>query len=150
MSRFRISADGIAMALPGYNVDTAPLDKLVFSTDWPVLRVKYSGNVTATNIPGPWSQIYDTAIYTYPEPFTEPPIVLVAGIVSPTVSDQMSYVATDFYSPGALSYRSPYYAINSRTDRFELYLMARFSSGSPLPSRTKTYRFYVFDSVIES
>lgn len=150
MSRFRIGVDGIKMAQAGYNVDTAPNDRMIFTTDWPTLRVKYTGVITATDIPGPWRQIYDTAIYTYPEPFQQPPIVLVAGIVSPTVSDQKSEVLTDYFSPGAYSHRSPWYAVNSLTDRFELYVFARYTSGTPVPNRTKTYRYYVFDSVIAS
>lgn len=138
------------MAQAGYNVDTAAPDKMIFTTDWPTLRVKYTGVINATNIPGPWSRIYDTAIFTYPEPFLQPPIVLVAGIISETVSDQKSQIFTSPYLPGDYSGRSPWYTINSLPDRFELYVFARFNNGDPVAGRTKTYRYYVFDSVIES
>lgn len=150
MTRFRLAKDGIKMAASGYDVDTAPIEKLVFSTDWPTLRVKYTGTVTATNISNPYSLVYDTAIYHYPEPFSGPPLVLVAGIVSPTVSDQKISVQLDAFDPGDYSYRSPWYAVNSLADRFELYVLSRFSSGTPIAGRTKTYRYYVFDSLIEA
>lgn len=133
------------MAVEGHDVDTAPPDKMVFSTEWPSMRVRYTGLVTATTITHPWSSLYDIGIVTYPVAFASPPIVLVAGQVVGGVSDQKSSVLTDAFAPGGYSFRLPWYTVNSLADRFELYVYARDGAG-PIPGRVKTYRYYVFDS----
>lgn len=138
------------MAKAGKDVDTASFSDLVFSSDFPTLRVIYTDLVTAAPYTGEFSEVYNRAVVTYPTPFPNPPIVLAAGRLSPTESDQKSVVFTSAYVPGAYSYRVPWYTVNSLPDRFELYVLARRGNGDPIPSRTLTYRYYVFDSLIES
>lgn len=144
------------MAKAGKDVDTASFDDLVFSSDFPTLRVKYTGLATAVPYSGDFSSVYNRAIVTYPTPFAAPPIVFAAGWISATESDQKVTSFTNPYAPGGFSYQVPWYTVNSMEDRFELYVLARIGDGTtPIGDytgiyRTLTYRYYVFDSLIES
>ena len=152
MARFHISADGIKMAKAGKTVDSTDINDLTFSSEWPMLRVKYTGTVTVATYTGEFSNVYDKAEYYYPEPFSAPPIVMVAGVINETTSDQRSAVYTSPWVPGGYSSLAPYYCINSLAEKFELYVLTRLGSiGTPFPERlTSTYRYYVFDSLIEA
>lgn len=149
MPRARISTNGIEIAKAGKDVDTAPLEDLVFSSQFVSLRLAKTGVVTPTTYAGFLSSRYNRSIVYYDTPFSTPPLVLVAGIRPNGTSDQSQHYTTAIpLSSGNPSYLLPYYSVESYTDRFELYVHAREASGDPRPFYTSDWRYFVFSYTI--
>lgn len=145
MPRMRISDEGIEIAKAGYNVDTAAPEDLIFSSKLPTLRLALTGVVTLTGFSGPLSTRFARAIVYYDEPFVKPPLVLAAGIVSSTETDQAPFV-TQSISGWAKWVR---YSIASFADRFEVYGYHRDVAGNLVNRPTRTYRYFVFHNTID-
>ena len=145
MARKRISAAGIEIAKEGFDVDTAAPEDMIFSSTLPTLRLALTGVVTLTDFSGPLSTRFARAIVYYDDPFAKPPLVLAAGIVSSTDSDQAPFM-TQSLSGWATWIR---YSIASFTDRLEIYGYHRNVAGNLVSRPTRTYRYYVFHNTID-
>ncbi len=145
MPRMRISAEGIEIAKEDFDVDTAAPENFIFSSKLPTLRLALTGVVTLTGYSGPLSTRFARAIVYYDEPFAKPPLVLAAGIVSSTDSDQAPFVSQSL-SGWARWVR---YSVASFTDRLEIYGYHRNVDGNLAPRPTRTYRYYVFHNTID-
>lgn len=146
MPRFRISANGIEIALPGYDVDTAPAEGIAFSSLLPTMRLAQTGVVTAVRYGSSgMASRYARGIVTYDAPFSKPPLVLAAGVVSATESDQKPWGPSSAFSSAAWAW----YSVASYSDRFELFLYDRNSGGKTVSRPTRTYRYFVFHNTID-
>lgn len=140
MPRARISRNGIELAMAGYDVDTAPLNKMIISPQFPTMRIALSGTVTVGPLSGTWGGLYDWANITFPAPFPSPPVVFVSGQNSDGTSDQtpFNYRAED--GGGAFTWM-PHYSIETYTNRFELYVQ---KGGGNIGTITRTWKYFVF------
>lgn len=145
MLRQKISSGGIVIAKHGYDANTATLEQLNFSTDRPTYRLVMTGVVTATRYSGPLSSRYARAIVTYDEPFEVTPLVLIAGVVSGTESDQTPFVPQAFVSDAMWAW----HCVGSYKDRLEIYVYDRDSGGGTISRPTRTYRYFVFHNTID-
>lgn len=146
MARTKISADGIYIAKPGKDVETATLDDWLFTTDFPQLRVAMTGIVTLASYSGPMSDRFARAIVNYPVPFIQPPIVLFAGITGAAETDQL--LSSVLSGSGSANWTLA--SVASYTDRFEMYGYYRNVDNSLYPRTTLTYRYFVFHNTIDS
>lgn len=145
MPRMRISSAGVEIAREGFDVDTAAPENIIFSSTAPTLRLALTGVVTISDFSGPLSGRFARAIVYYDEPFEKPPLVLAAGVVSSTVSDQGPYVA------GSISGSARWirYSVASFTDRLEIYGYHRNVDGNLASRPTRTYRYFVFHNTLD-
>ncbi|MFC3206891.1 hypothetical protein [Aquamicrobium soli] len=146
MPRARISADGIEVARPGFDVDTAAIGEMQFSSALVAARIVKTGVVTPGPFSGLLSNLYLQSIVTFDAPFPSPPIILVAGLNSDGTSDQTPYVIS--FADGSDAYHLPYYEIRSYTDRFELSVYKPVS-GVIRPTPTN-WRYWVFQNTVET
>lgn len=149
MPRARISRQGIEIAKPGFDVDTAGPGDMIFSSQFVTFRLAMTGVVTVAHYSGYLDSRYERAVVTFPQPFPNPPIVLAAGILPDGRSDQSQHYRTivplDSSKP---SYALPHYSIETFTDRFELYVLTRDLSGY-ISFFTRTWRYFVFSNTID-
>lgn len=149
MPRVRLSKDELKIAKAGYNVDTATPEQMIFSSDSPALRLYSTGTVTLAPYSGPMSSRFNRAVVNYPSPspFSKPPLVLAAGIINSTTTEQGPFLAPS----GVSSVAWANYSIASFTNRFEIYGYSYNVDGSPVtPSRpTSTYRYFVFHNTMD-
>lgn len=145
MAQTKLSADGIFIAKPGKDVETASLDDMLFTSEFPSLRVAMTGTVTLASYSGPMSARFARAIVNYPAPFTKPPIVLFAGITGAAETDQLlsSVVSTSGSANWTMA------SVVSYTDRFEMYGYYRRVDNSLYPRTTLTYRYFVFHNTLD-
>lgn len=145
MPRARISAGGIEVAKPGFDVDTAAIGDMQFSSALVAARIAKTGLVTPENYVGFYSESYKRAIVYLDDPVPYPPIVLVAGIRSDGTSDQAPFI--NRYVSGGTAYHEPYYEIRTFTDRFELYVLQVRGDVYPAPPN---WRYWVFQNTVET
>src|SRR5690554_6459909 len=115
MPRARISAAGIAIAKPGYDVDTASLANMAFSPQFSAYRVFTTGAVFCA----PFTEFYNRGLVNYGKTFPAPPFVFVAGVNSDN-RDITANVYKEIPFPDGTAYVLPYYVIIARTNGFEL------------------------------
>ena len=140
MPRARLSVNGIDIAKPGYDVDTAGLPNMQFSSSLVAARIVLTGTVTPTSYDGD----YNLSTVSFATSFPKPPIVLVAGIYGDGTSDQTPFLQVG--ADGSTAWNRPYYEIRTYTDHFELYVCKNALLRVP-PS---TWRYWVFQNTIET
>ena len=148
MARASISKNGIEVAKSGYDVDTAPLSKMILSPLFTTMRIDHSGIVTVApySNDGEWPQIYDRAIITFPRPYNDPPVVFVAGQNSNGTVDQTPFHFR-FESDGGGFRWVPHYSIETFTNRFELYVL---KGGGAFGTITRTWKYFVFANTLSN
>lgn len=122
MTRARISKAGPRIALFGYDVDTAPPDKMAFDPSYVAFRLALTGTVAVSTEMGPF---YRMATVTYDEPFSKAPHVRVAGALQDSRSDQTVFYWGDTSVIQGLHFRLPYYIITSQPEGFSLLVLRR-------------------------
>jgi hypothetical protein len=142
MPRARLSVNGIDIAKPGYDVDTAGLANMQFSSSLVAARIAKTGVTTPTSFSGYLSDIYLRSIVYLDVPAPKPPVVLVAGLNGDGSTDQTPFVYRS--ASGGVAYRLPYYEINTFTDRFELYVLTD-PIVRPAPA---SWRYWVFQNTL--
>lgn len=142
MPRARLSADGIDIAKPGYDVDTASLPNMQFSSSLVAARIAMTGLVTPTA----YDSFYKMSSVTFPSAHPRAPVVLVAGISSGTSTDQTPFLYTEASNAEGTAWNLPYYEIRTYTNHFELYV-AQMSYIRPSPS---TWRYWVFQNTLDA
>lgn len=132
MARAKINKSGPAIAKPGYHVETAPIQHMLFDPQYIAARV--FRQVTLT--PGPFSgfldNVYYRATYSYGKTFNTPPIVLVCGIDG--TRRQVSAMSGNAIpvNPGT-AYVLPLFEVVSTTTGFELYRIYQQPAGGTFP-----------------
>ncbi len=143
MPRARISVDGIEIAKPGYDVDTAALENMLFSSSMVAMRIFETGTLNPTTTL-PADDQYRTATVTFDDPFTNPPIVLVAGVYSDGTSDQSPFLWNT--ANGSRAWVRPYYQVQTYVDKFTLTVL-RHTNIRPNPDY---WRYWVFYNTLET
>lgn len=141
MPRARISRNGIQLAKPGFNVDTATLANMILSPQFATMRIALQGYTTPVDFSGYVSNYHRRSIVTFPTAFPTPPLVLVSGIVSSSVSDQTQFeyeLSTDQGGTRKLTH----YSIETYTTHFELYTAK--TPGTALSNIPSTWKYFVF------
>lgn len=146
MPRARYSANGIDIAKPGYDVDTAGLANMTFSSSLVAARIIKTGIVTPAPFSGYMNSLYYQSIVYLDAPLPRPPIVLVAGINADGTSDQTPFVISQAFSSDGIAYRRPFYEIRTFTDRFELCTAIGDADIRPMPP---TWRYWVFANTLD-
>lgn len=131
MARARLDKNGPKIAKAGYNVDTAPLQHMIFDPKYVAARIYQQVTVTPVVFSGFLDHAYLRAVHSFGKTFATPPIVLVTGIDGGRrqVSAMTGYAIP--VNPGT-AYILPLYEVVSTTTGFELYVMYQYPSGSPL------------------
>lgn len=142
MPRARLSSEGIDVAKLGYDVDTASLANMMFSSSLVAARISQSGTVTPTG----YDSFYNMASVTFPTAAPRPPMVLVAGITSGSTSEQAPFLWRAASNSLGEGRNLPYYEIRTFTDHFELYV-AKMSYVRPAPA---TWRYWVFQNTLDA
>lgn len=145
MPRARLSKDGIEIAKAGYDVDTATLPQMAFSSSMVAMRLALTGTVTVVDYSGAFSGEYRRGIVTFPTAFSKPPIVMVAGLRGDGSTDQTTFAMYSFSDQNATGWIRPIYHVVTATTNFELYVMkAAFFAVRPT-----TWRYFVFQNTLE-
>lgn len=142
MPRARLSSEGIDVAKPGFDVDTASLANMMFSSSLVAARISQTSTVTPTS----YDVYYNWSSVTFPTAYPRPPVVLVAGITSGTTSDQTPFLWKEASNSEGMAWNLPYYEIRTFPDHFELYV-AKMSFVRPPPA---TWRYWVFQNTLDA
>lgn len=144
MPRARISKNGVELALPGYDVDTAPLSKMLLTPQFPTMRIALSRTVTVGSYSGPGDTGHDRAVVNFADyglTFPSPPLVLVSGIIDANTSDQTPFSYT-YTSDGGRYWIDMHHCIETTTTGFTLYVMKTGFGNRVNPPRT--WKYFVF------
>lgn len=147
MTRVRIDETGIAIAKAGYDVDTAPLNKMNFSPAFVAMQLVLKGIVTVANYTGYMDSYYKRATVTFPSAFAKPPIVMAAGQFADGSVDITNIVGTFASDSSGIAGNEPVYQIITSTTGFELYVNK--SSYFQNPARPADWRYWVFRNTVE-
>ncbi|MBB6011865.1 hypothetical protein HNR59_001210 [Aquamicrobium lusatiense] len=151
MPRMRLSSAGPEIALPGYDVDTAPLEKMAFSPSFVAMRLALSGTVTVGPFSGLLSVYGYQGVVTFPTPFVRPPIVMVAGLNSDGTTQQSPFVRNIRAGVSGVDRVMPWSEIRTYRDRFELFvLMRQGSDPTPYEDRPLNWRYFVFENTLDA
>lgn len=151
MPRTRLSVAGPQIALPGYDVDTAPLEKMAFSPSFVAMRLALSGTVTVGPFSGHFDDRYYRGIVTFPSVFPQPPLVMVAGLNPDGTSQQSPIYRSVRASISLVDRAMPWSEIRTYTDRFELaILMRQGGDPSPYDDRPLNWRYFVFENTLDA
>lgn len=146
MPRARLDASGPKIAKAGYDIDTASPANMNFDTGMVALRLRYTGIVTCAAYTGDtYASLYDRAIVTFPTPFSKPPLVLFAGRLSDTESNQTPFVVTGPQPGGWTKSNLPgaYMVISSETG-CTIFRRKVISGYTP-----QTVKYFVFANTLE-
>lgn len=136
MSRAKIDKNGPAIAKPGYSVETAALQNMMFAPQFVAARVFRQVTLTPVPFSGYLDIAYYRATYSYGKTFATPPMVLVCGVDGSRrqVSAMTGYTIP--VNPGT-AYVLPIYEVVSTTTGFELYRLYKGpGSSDPFPGPT--------------
>lgn len=147
MPRARLSVNGPELAMEGYDVDTAPLEKMLFSPAYVAMRVAKTGVVTPGSYTGDMDDYYKRSVVEFDNAFPAPPIVLVAGINIDGSTDQSPVVYSVTSGQNGWARSLPLYEIRTFTSRFELYVLAARSNIRTPPS---DWRYWVFQNTLDT
>lgn len=149
MPRIRVNKNGIAIAKPGYDVDTAAPGNMLFSSDGIAARVYQTGLTTVSGYSGKGSDRYRRSRVTFSKTFSAPPPTFAAGLLSDGGADinptRLNIVGNTF------ARKHPVYSLEIDRTGFWLYV-ANFSSdelGFRYGSQATTWRWWVLDCVLE-
>lgn len=149
MPRARLSVDGIDIAKSGYNVDTASLENMQFSSSLVAARIYKTGVVTPAAFTGYLDGKYKRAVVDFDDTFPHPPIVLVCGLNSDGTVDQSVFLMSKV--EGSTLFIIPFYEIRTFVDRFELYVWSE-APGTPDSYRPhpSNWRYWVLHNTLET
>ncbi|RWE78801.1 hypothetical protein [Mesorhizobium sp.] len=147
MTRVRIDENGIAIAKPSYDVDTAPLSKMSFSPQFVAMQLVMKGLVTVADYSGYMSGSYRRAVVTFPMPFLKPPIVLAAGQFADGGVDITAITGAYASDQNNVAGYEPIYQTVISTTGFELYVIK--ASWAQNPTRPLDWRYWVFRNTLE-
>lgn len=144
MPRMRLDPSGFKIAKAGFDVDTASLANMIFTTDLAGMQLRQTGVVTVAAYSGYLDTSYRRAVVNFGTTYAQPPLVLAAGIVSSTESDQFPWY-WESYTAGGPAIQLPWYSIETYTNRFELYVL-NYRDGFPdrKGSPATQWRYFVF------
>lgn len=145
MPRARLSANGIDLAKPGFDVDTAGITDMQFSSALVAARIAKTGVATPVDYTGFYDEAYKRAIVYLDEPAPHPPLVLVAGLRPDGTTEQAPLVS--FFISSGVAHHRPFYEIRTFTDRFELYVLQVRGTINPAPVN---WRYWVFYNTIDT
>ena len=150
MPRTRLSTKGPQIALPGYDVDTAPLSKMAFTPEAVAMRLLHTGTVSVTPFAGYMDNYYYRAIGYFPQPLLRLPIVLVAGINPDGSVEQRPFM----YGRAESSTMRVVPSVEVRTflDRVEIYVLVRNGPRPDLVPVTRhppVWRYFIFQNTLE-
>lgn len=146
MPRARISKDGIEIAKSGYDVDTASIGDMLFSSQFTALQLELTGTVSVAGFSGYMSTQYWKGSVTFPSAFPKPPLVMVAGQLGGGVTDQTAAAITEFSDQAATAWIRPIYEIVVTTTGFELYVVNGTGDSG---SRPTSWKYWVFRQTLE-
>lgn len=150
MPRARISAKGVEIAKPGYDVDTAGIANMLLSPQFSILKVAQSGTVTVAPFSGYMDSDYYAATVNFPSAFIRPPLVMVAGLNGDGSTDQTAAVLSYASDQSGRAWIFPMYEIEVTTSKFDLYV--KYFGGdpnSPYWYRTTTWKYWVFNNTLD-
>lgn len=152
MPRARIDRNGIAIARAGYDVDTAPMEHMLFSPQFTSLRLAYTGVTTVAPFGGQLSEQYYRSEVWFPAPLLAIPIVLVANIINENETDQ-SQIYEEQFPPGnqdGTGYVLPWYSVQPTASNFTLYARRRqnFANANVIGPRSLNWRWWAFHNTI--
>lgn len=147
MPRMRISENGPEVAAPGHDVDTAPLEHMMFSPTLVAMRLASQGTVSVGSFSGLLSDMYYRGIVNFDTPFVRAPVIMVAGLNADGSADQSFF----FYNVanGSEAWNRPYIQVDSYPDRFELFVLVRNGDG-PIITRPTNWRYFVFANTLDA
>lgn len=149
MPRARLSVRGPQIAMPGYDVDTAPMSKMVFTPDAVAMRLRFTGIVSVAAFSGFMDNYYYRGIGYFPELLDRLPIILVAGINSDGSVEQRPFM---YGRAESASMRvTPSTEVRTFLDRVEIYVLARSGPGpiAPVLPTPATWKYFVFENTLE-
>lgn len=153
MPRARLSMAGPVIALPGYDVDTAPTRKLAFSPEMPALRLAEEGTTTIGELSGGgFNNMYYWASVAFEKAYMAPPLVMVAGLNDDGSTDQSCFHVGYTTGGGTENYQRPFMEVRVFVDHFELYVLVRNgprTDVNPLVPRATNWRYFVFQNTLE-
>lgn len=149
MTRVRIDQNGIAIAKPGFDVDSAPLAKMNFSPLFVSMQLIMKGKVTVADYSGYMADTYKRAIVTYPQVFTKPPLVLAAGQRSDGGVDLTNIVITVASNQNGFAQHLPAYQLVMMVNGFELYVNKVADYNTAPGTRPSDWRYWVFRNTLE-
>lgn len=129
MSRITLSKDGLFIAQPGFDANTASDKDMMFNMKGTVLRVYQSGLVaypsTTQNIPGsgPFNNRYRMAEIMLGKTFPSAPVVIVGAVDSSGIL-YTSNIAWLFSPSGGVRPYEPLLFCISNVDRIQIWSMA--------------------------
>jgi hypothetical protein len=122
MPLMRLSENGPEIAKPGYDVDTASIENMMFSPSLVAARIALTGTVTPTTFSsGVLNDWYYKGTVTFPTPFVRPPAVIVAGLETDGTTQQGIFFTS--ITGGGTSRVLPWWEIDTYVDHFDLYTM---------------------------
>lgn len=143
MPRGRLGRNGPELAKPGYDVDTAPLTAMLYSSKLVAKRLAFDGTVTVgSHSDGAPFTSYFKATKVFDTPFPEPPEVRVASINGDGTSDQAPYVVN--YAGNGQLWVLPYFVVYPYVERFDLYVLRE-------PDRyvgPLTWKYFVYQNTL--
>lgn len=147
MPRARLSSAGIDIAKVGHNVDTATIENMQFSSSMVAMRLALTGVVTVSDYSGDMSDIYRRGQVTFPSAFSNPPIVMVAGLNSDGSTDQTPIVIREFSDQSNRGWVQPIYSIVTKTTGFDLFVI-KPGPGNWAGNRPLNWRYFVFQNTL--
>lgn len=141
MPRARISKNGIELAMAGYDVNTAPIGKMLLSPNFSTMRVALTGTVTVAPYSGAGSDAHDMARVSFGFSFGQAPLVYAAGILNGSTADISPFIYQYTGGSGAV-WIDCHYSIHTYPTYFDLYVMK-----SGLPNKAvipRTWKYFVF------
>lgn len=147
MPRMRINKNGIKIARPGHDVDTAAEKDMFFSSTGVAARVYQTNLVTVSDYSGLASDRYLRARVNFSKGFTRPPAVFAAGLRVDGGADVTPVV----YLVIGTSYARvhPHYSLEIDTTGFWIYVPKSIPENIPVNVPT-TWRYWVLDNVLDT
>lgn len=146
MPRARLSTDGIDIAKPGYDVDTASIENMQFSSSLVAMRLALTGIVSVANFTGYMDDRYRRGQVTFGTPFVRPPIVMVAGLYPDGSTDQSPIVLRTVSDQQGRAWGLPVYQITVSTTGFDLFVTKDSWAGN----RPTDWRYFVFQNTLDT
>lgn len=150
MPRTRISKNGIEIAKPGKDVDTATLQDMLFAPQFVATRLALTGIATVVNYSGQMDDYYRRAIVTFPSPFVRPPIAMVAGIRADGTAQFAPFTKSIVSGQNGWVRGLPHVELRSYVDKLEIYVRFRDGASTPAPVTVPSnWRYFVFANTLD-
>lgn len=150
MPRARLSVLGPQIAVAGYDVDTAPMSKMVFTSDAVAMRLRFTGTLSVSAFSGFMDDYYYQGVGYFPETLTRLPIVLVAGINADGSVEQRPFM---YGRAESASMRvTPSVEVRTYLDRVEISVLVRYGPAphAPILPHPPTWKYFVFENTLDA